>query len=115
MAYHEKVINTGLFCFNEAFSCMRSDLSGVTTSIPAGGAAFHEISTQKPDEKNRTELEAERAEGNFAYEQPAYEQLRVSNELKKTGRLRVPRRSKKKRYTERSRENMRAMREIAGE
>jgi hypothetical protein len=50
-----------------------------------GGAALQEIPKQKPNKKNRVEHEVERHVPGFAYQQPAYGQLRVSNELKKQG------------------------------
>jgi hypothetical protein len=50
-----------------------------------GETALQEISKQKPNEKNRAEPEVEQAVVGFAYDQPAYGQLRVSNELKKRG------------------------------
>jgi len=50
-----------------------------------GEIALREISKQKPNKKNRVNPEIEKAVVDFAYEQPAYGQLRVSNELKKEG------------------------------
>ena len=50
-----------------------------------GELALQDISRRKPCFKNRVEESIEQAVLAFAIEKPAYGQLRVSNELKKTG------------------------------
>jgi len=50
-----------------------------------GEMALQEISRKKPVLKNRIDISIENAVIEFAFEQPAYGQLRVSNELKKRG------------------------------
>lgn len=50
-----------------------------------GESALREISRRKPLPANRVSPEIEQAVKDFAFEQPAYGQLRASNELKKKG------------------------------
>jgi len=50
-----------------------------------GEEALKEISRRKPNLKNRVDPEVEKAVLDLAYENPAFGQLRVSNELKKRG------------------------------
>lgn len=50
-----------------------------------GEAALQDMSRRKPCPKNRVDEEIEKAVIAFAIEQPAYGQLRASNELKKKG------------------------------
>ena len=53
--------------------------------INEGQLALEDISKRKPCLKNRVEETIEKAVIDFAIDKPAYGQLRVSNELKKTG------------------------------
>ena len=50
-----------------------------------GELALREISRSKPIKANRVSPEIEKAVVNFAIDKPAYGQMRVSNELKKSG------------------------------
>lgn len=50
-----------------------------------GQLALQEVSRKKPNPKNRIEAEIEERVVRFAFEQPAFGQLRASNELRKHG------------------------------
>lgn len=55
-----------------------------------GEMALQEVSRRKPILKNRVEPEIEQAVVEMAMDQPAYGQLRASNELKKKGIFILP-------------------------
>jgi hypothetical protein len=55
-----------------------------------GEMALQDLSRRKPNLKNRVSEEIENAVVNFAFEKPAYGQLRVSNELRKDQSLFPP-------------------------
>ena len=69
----------------------RQHFYDIKTAYEDGGAeALREKSRRKPNIKNRTAPEVEKAICELALEQPAYGQLRVSNELRKKGILISP-------------------------
>lgn len=69
----------------------RQHFYDIKTAYEDGGAeALREKSRRKPNIKNRTAPEVEEAICELALEQPAYGQLRVSNELRKKGILISP-------------------------
>ena len=80
----ERLGNISQAC--KATGCSRDGFYRFKTLYETGGgAALKEISKQKPNTKNRADPQTEQAAAGFAYRQPAYGQLRASNELKKQG------------------------------
>lgn len=70
---------------------LREDAGQRSPRLQTGGeAALQDIDRKKPCLKDRVEAHIEQTVVDFAIEQPAYGQVRVSNELKKQGMLVSP-------------------------
>ena len=80
----EELGNVSRACKVMGFS--RDTFYRYKAAVDSGGVdALLEKNRRKPNLKNRVDEETEKAVIEFAYEQPAYGQVRVSNELRKRG------------------------------
>jgi transposase InsO family protein len=85
----EKLGNVSEAC--KVFGYSRDSFYRFREPYETGGKeALREISNKKPIVKNRIEPEIEKAILELAFQQPAFGQVRVSNELKKKGMLISP-------------------------
>src|SRR4030095_14877479 len=80
----EKLGNVSEAC--QIYGYSRESFYRIKQLYETGGSlALKEVSRRKPNHKNRIEPEIEQAVVQFACDEPALGQLRVSNELKKQG------------------------------
>ena len=80
----EELGNVSRACKVMGFS--RDTFYRYKAAVDSGGVdALLEKNRRKPNLKNRVDEETEKTVVDFAYEQPAYGQVRVSNELRKRG------------------------------